>query len=731
MGVSSQRPVLLDLLRRHWGYDGFRPLQQEAMEAHLSRRDSIVILPTGGGKSLCFQAPALAMEGTAIVVSPLISLMKDQVDTLRGMGIQAGKLHSGQPVDEARAVGDALRSGDLRLLYVSPERLIMEGFDRITRGAPVSFLAVDEAHCISEWGHDFRKEYRMLAGFREAFPEASIHAYTATATPQVAKDMGAQLGLRKPVTLIGSFDRPNLFYRSEPRGDATLQIRRIAARHRGESGIVYCISRKDTEKIAEELRGAGIDALPYHAGLADEVRATNQDRFINDEVQVIVATIAFGMGIDKPDVRFVVHAGLPKSLENYQQESGRAGRDGLASECVLLHSGADIMKWKHITRDLPAAQLRISNNKLRAVEDYATSFACRRAALLRYFGEGWTQESCGGCDVCAGHPSPVPDSLVVAQKILSCVKRLREEHGPVYTANVLRAADDARIVEAGHHQLSTYGLLRDVTAEVVRGWIAQLSAQGYLLLDGRGEAPLRVTARGWEAIHGRATPQLFQPSARGEEFVEEEVPQNDEWQGVDRDLFEELRILRANLAKDSDLRPYQVFGDRTLREMASVRPSTLAGLGRLYGVGQRKRESYGDAFLAAIRSFCKRRPELPVDVDLEAAPPPRKASGPSPDRVKAQALELLRKGGSVRDVAEVVHRAESTIRGYLVSMIGEENLTDPELWVPASDVKRIRSAAKKLDEYTRLRPIFDHLEGSIPYDHISITLACLRNSRGE
>jgi len=585
--MTNHAGMLAGILRQHWGYDHFRPLQREAMEAHLARRDSVVILPTGGGKSLCFQAPALALDGTAIVVSPLISLMKDQVDTLRGLGIPAGKLHSGQSPEESREVGDGLRRGDLKLLYVSPERLVMEGFDRITRGARVSFLAVDEAHCISEWGHDFRKEYRQLRGFRDAFPDVSMHAYTATATPQVARDIATQLGLRDPLKLIGSFDRPNLFYRSEPRADLIPQIRRVAKRHPRESGIVYCISRKDTERIATELTDAGIPALPYHAGMDDELRARNQDRFINDEVPVIVATIAFGMGIDEPDVRFVVHAGMPKSLENYQQESGRAGRDGLASECVLLHSSADLIKWRHITKDLPPDQLRVSNGKLRGVEDYATSFACRRAALLRYFGETWTHENCGGCDVCSGHPSPVPDSLVVAQKILSCVKRLREAHGAVYTTHVLRGVDDSRIAEAGHHQLSTFGLLRDVEAGVVRGWIAQLAAQGYLLADGR-DGPLKVTQRGWEAIHGRANPLLHQPGAKVEEAEDAVVGGEDEWAGADRDLFEELRVLRSNLAKEHSLRPYQVFGDRTLREMAAVRPTTLARMGRLYGVGQRR-----------------------------------------------------------------------------------------------------------------------------------------------
>jgi ATP-dependent DNA helicase RecQ len=723
--MGPDRQSLLRILRSTWGYDGFRPLQEEAMMAVLRGEDSLVILPTGGGKSLCFQAPALLMPGTAIVVSPLISLMKDQVDALHELGVPAGKLHSGQNSDESREVFFALREGRLKLLYVSPERLLLEGFDKITKGAEVSFLAVDEGHCISEWGHDFRPEYRQLKGFREAFPRAALHAYTATATPQVARDISNQLGQKKPRVLVGSFDRTNLFYRCERRTDPVEQVATIARRHKNESGIVYCITRKETESIAADLARHKIKALPYHAGLDEEVRARNQDAFINDDVRLIVATIAFGMGIDKPDVRFVVHAGMPKSLENYQQESGRAGRDGLAAECVLLHSVQDLMKWKYIIKDQPPAIQRISNEKMRGVEGYCMSFACRRRALLRYFGEDWPHENCGFCDVCASAPTVTPESLVVAQKILSCVKRLGESQPSDYVGRVLLGDPEEAIRAAGHDGLSTFGLMRGTPRETVRGWIEQLLAQGYLRQDGLRTGPLSVTARGWEAIRGEREPRLVQRNPRtADEIPAAAAHADDEWAGVDRDLFEELRQLRSRLAKERGILPYHVFGDKTLRTLASEKPTSAVALRKVHGVGKEKFSQYGRAFLDAIIAHVRANGGT-----VSAAPERSDKANSGANAVRETALRLLAQGHTPEQVSAQTGRAVSTVEGYLVELVAEDRMTDPTRWVAEEEANRIRAARDAVapDLLGRLKPLSEALGGDIPYWKIRVVLACDRN----
>ena len=415
--------ALLAVLRKYWGYDSFRPLQGEAMAAVVAGRDSVVVLPTGGGKSLCFQAPALHMPGLALVVSPLISLMKDQVDTLVDCGVPAACVNSTLTPAERRAVADEVRSGRLKLLYLSPERLMTEQTLGFLQNVDLSFIAIDEAHCISDWGHDFRPEYRALARLKEIFPGIALHAYTATATERVRTDIVAQLGLEQPEILVGSFDRPNLVYRTTRRTDRMRQIREVIDRHRDESGIIYCIRRADVESVCAELVALGHQALPYHAGIADDDRRKNQDAFIKDRAKIIVATVAFGMGIDKSDVRFVIHAAAPKSLENYQQESGRAGRDGLEAECCLFYSGADFQTWRSLQSELPPEALEAADELLSGIERFCIGVGCRHRAIIDYFGQELPGEACGACDVCLGELDYVGDALIIAQKILSCVLR--------------------------------------------------------------------------------------------------------------------------------------------------------------------------------------------------------------------------------------------------------------------------------------------------------------------
>src|SRR5687768_33676 len=473
---------LLDVLTKYWGYSTFRPLQREAMNAIVQGRDSIVVLPTGGGKSLCFQAPALVSPGMAVVVSPLISLMKDQVDTLTGNGVAAACFNSSLSADRRAAVLQGLREGRYRLLYVSPERLAGDGSDAfVTQLArcDVSFIAIDEAHCISQWGHDFRPEYRQLARLRSGFPGISLHAYTATATARVRRDISSQLALQDPVELVGSFDRPNLVYRVLSRAQLKRQLLDILARHRGHAGIIYCTSRREVDALSAWLCETGVRARPYHAGLADDERSRNQDAFLDEHADVVVATVAFGMGIDRSDVRFVVHAGAPQSLEHYQQESGRAGRDGLEAECILVYSTADFLKWKVMLER--NGELTDSARKLlRDIERYASSVGCRHRHLVSYFGDTYEREDCGACDYCLGELESMPGAVDLARKILSCVARVGQRFGAAHVANVLCGSENEQVLSRRHNELSTFGLLKDGSVSEVRGYVEQLIAQGFL-----------------------------------------------------------------------------------------------------------------------------------------------------------------------------------------------------------------------------------------------------------
>ncbi len=591
-------------MKRHWGYDRFLPLQREAMECVLSGRDSVVVLPTGGGKSLCYQAPALVAKGPAVVVSPLISLMKDQVDGLRERGVAAARLDSSLPEEERRRVYASLRGGGLRLLYVSPERLLMEGFLDHLQSAGPAFLAVDEAHCISHWGHDFRPEYRRLGLLREALPGIALHAYTATATPKVREDVALQLRLENPALLVGSFDRPNLVYRVAPADRGRRLLREALDRHRGEAGIVYAIRRTDVDDLAAELARLGYPALPYHAGLPDEERRRNQERFLREEAVVMVATVAFGMGIDRPDVRFVLHAGMPKSLEHYLQESGRAGRDGLEAECLLLYSGADFLTWKALLGELEPEVREAALQKLNEMAAYCRGTTCRHRVLVGYFGQELGGDGCGACDVCLGELEVVEGARETAQKILSCVLRLKERFGADYTAQVLTGSREQRILDNGHRSLSTYGILAQAGRQSVRDWIEQLCGQGFLVKQGE-YGVLGVTPEGWALLKGRQEPRLLKPAAKGAR--RESKAARAGWEGVDRPLFDELRALRKRIAAERGLLAYMVFGDETLRDMARKRPVTRRAFLGVRGVGEVKAAQYGERFLALIRGHEARR----------------------------------------------------------------------------------------------------------------------------
>ena len=589
-----------DVLKTHWGYDEFLPLQQEAMQCVLDDRDSVVVLPTGGGKSLCFQAPAVVRPGVGLVVSPLISLMKDQVDGLKAAGVAAACLNSSMDPAERREVYEGLRAGELDLLYVAPERLVQSNMLDTLAEADVSLVAVDEAHCISQWGHDFRPEYRQLKMLKETLPGTAIHAYTATATQQVRDDIVEELGLEEPEMLVGSFDRPNLSYKVMVRDGVADQISAIMDRHPGESGIVYCISRRDVEKTSEQLNQRGYHTRPYHAGMDDQQRKANQDAFIAERVETIVATVAFGMGIDKSNVRYVVHAAMPKSLEGYQQETGRAGRDGLEAECCLLYTGGDYGRWRAILEGSDSEPTEGAWRSLQAMQEFAGSVVCRHSSLVEYFGQSLDGDNCGACDVCLGELDQVDDALEIGQKILSSVVRQDQRFGADYTVKVLRGSSDRRILDNRHDDLSTYGLLADSDVRAVRGWVEQLVAQGFLAKTGEYNV-LMVTESGRSLLRGDVTPRLLKPAARAAK-VRKSRAHDDSWEGVDRDLFERLRELRRRLADEKSVPAYVVFGDASLRDMARKKPGTPTEFLDVHGVGQKKAADYGELFLAAIGS---------------------------------------------------------------------------------------------------------------------------------
>jgi ATP-dependent DNA helicase RecQ len=613
MGPSSLEAALA----RYWGYTTFRPLQREAMEAVLSGRDSLVVMPTGGGKSLCFQAPAVVQPGLAIVVSPLISLMKDQVDTLVGNGVPAALYNSSLGSDEKSAVIAGLRGNRFRLLYVSPERLVGDGseaFVSLLTSSRVGFVAVDEAHCISQWGHDFRPEYRQLGRLRQSLPGCSLHAYTATATVRVRRDIVTQLALNDPLEFIGSFDRPNLLYRVLPRANLKRQLQDVLARHRGEAGIIYCTSRKEVDALAAWLASIGVAALPYHAGLPDAHRSANQDAFLSERIDVIVATVAFGMGIDRSNVRFIVHAGTPRSLEHYQQESGRAGRDGLEAECLLISSSADVLKWRMML-ERSGELTEATQHLLRQMERYATSVGCRHRHLAEYFGDCYSpflserqriegRQGCGACDYCLNELESAADPVVIARKILSCVVRVGQRFGAMHVSSVLRGHASDQVVARGHDKLTTFALLSGASVAEVRGYIEQLIGHGLLTTTDDAYPVLALTQRGVALLRDASSfPGLSlarQRTPRKDEPRVRSRAETESWQDVDRALFERLRAVRLGIARSRGVPPYVIFHDSTLREMARAQPKSLSALLAVRGIGARKAEDLGQVFLDAI-----------------------------------------------------------------------------------------------------------------------------------
>jgi ATP-dependent DNA helicase RecQ len=588
------------LLNTVFGYDSFRHSQAEVVEALLAGQDALVLMPTGGGKSLCYQIPALVREGVGIVISPLIALMQDQVDALRPLGVRAAFLNSSQDSRTQYETEQALRAGELDLLYVAPERLLTERMLELLEQAPLALFAIDEAHCVSQWGHDFRREYQQLSILHERFPTVPRIALTATADVRTRQEIIQQLDLRGARVFISSFDRPNINYTiSEGQSARERLWRFIQQRHPEDAGIIYCLSRKKVEATAEWLRARGREALPYHAGLSDEMRREHQQRFLREEGVIVVATIAFGMGIDKPDVRFVAHLSLPKSIEAYYQETGRAGRDGEAANAWMAYGLQDVISLRQMLQDSDAGEQfkRIAHSKLEAMLGLCEQTSCRRQILLAYFGETLSAP-CGNCDTCLDPPATW-DGTEAARKALSCVYRTGQRFGVNYIIDVLTGKDDERIQRNGHNWLTTFGIGKEYSAVEWRGIFRQLIAQSYLAADLEGHGSLGLTEKARPLLRGEVPLQLRRQ--RKAQKAVAESPLAASLPDVDVPLFEALRARRLELARERGVPPYVIFHDRTLREIAQRRPASEGELQGINGIGEKKLAEFGDHFLAVIR----------------------------------------------------------------------------------------------------------------------------------
>jgi len=720
-GVEQGESNLLPLLKEHFGFASFRPLQEEIIRDSLAGKDVFALLPTGGGKSLCFQLPAMARPGLTVVVSPLIALMKDQVDALQENGVPATFLNSSLAAGDSRARLRGLHNGEYRLLYVAPERLMLSGFLSDLQRWKVNLLAIDEAHCVSEWGHDFRPEYRQLAELRDRFPSIPMMALTATATERVRKDIVSQLRLHEPACYVASFDRPNLTYRVLAKQKAYEQALGFLRDRPRDSGIIYCQSRKSTESLAERLEEDGVKAKPYHAGLTPAERTRHQELFLRDEVRVICATIAFGMGINKPNVRFVLHYDLPKNVEGYYQETGRAGRDGLPSDCVLLFSAGDVMKQTKFIEEKPNPKERqLAREQLQQMVHYAEDGACRRRELLRYFGETYEQENCGACDNCLS-PRATYDGTLAAQKFLSCVYRVRQRSGFEFGMNqiveVLTGADTENIRKWGHEKVSTYGIGKEYTRPEWKAIGRELVRLGYLKQRDDKFGVLSLAPEGLAVLKERKQVTLTRPVS----VPDAKAPRVGAV-ACDEALFETLRQLRKQLADERQVPPYVVFSDVTLRYMARDYPVTEAQFARINGVGQHKLHEFGAAFLKAIATHLESHPRQ-MFADDSFKPPGFPARARMSVTVR-ETWQRFRDGQTVEEIAAQRQLTPTTVLGHLADAITAGESLDLKRFLTAEQQQEISRAFEKLG-VASLSPVFEALGGRYDYGRIKLVRAVL------
>jgi ATP-dependent DNA helicase RecQ len=705
------------ILKDVFGYDQFRPLQYEIIANVLARKDTLAIMPTGGGKSLCYQIPALIVPGLTVVVSPLIALMKDQVEQLHELGVPALFLNSSLSFEEYQENMQQVHSGQIKLLYVAPETLLTPRLFNLLSEVPLECLTIDEAHCISEWGHDFRPEYRQLIGVRERFPKAVCLALTATATPRVRQDIKSSLGFENSNEFIASFNRENLLIEVHPKTDPTAQTLEFIRRFPDQSGIIYCFSRRQVDELTTTLVRQGFSARPYHAGLPDAERKANQELFIRDDVQIIVATIAFGMGINKPNVRFILHYDLPKSVESYYQEIGRAGRDGLPAHCLLLYSYADVQKLKYFIEQKDDLERQVAYEHLKALTRYAESDVCRRVPLLAYFGEKYTTESCGMCDVCRNSQQNLVDLTIPAQKFLSCVKRTGEMFGANHIVDVLLGSENQKVLKFGHQRLSTYGIGKDLSRKQWLHVCRQLVQRGLLAQDDRYRG-LQSTPKAVRILQGTDKFLGVLEPERVTECLTGKAGEVD----YDPVLFEILRKKRKELADAANIPPYVIFPDKTLLEMAAYYPTSVNSMKKIFGVGSRKLARYGQVFIEEITAYCKEH-----QLVEKQKPGTRRTEGKSGDERQPKHIligEAYNAGASIQDLMEQFGVQQGTIMNHLskyllegYSLRSSEFLALPDL--PEDLTQKVMGAFQALGtEY--LKPIYEELDGAVNYDDLKL-----------
>jgi ATP-dependent DNA helicase RecQ len=706
------------ILKETFGYDTFRPLQREVIENVMARRDTLAIMPTGGGKSLCYQIPALLFDGLTVVVSPLISLMKDQVEQLHALGVPALFLNSSLSPETYHENMNYVRRGEVKLLYVAPETLLTPRLIALLADLDVSCLTIDEAHCISEWGHDFRPEYRQLVEVRHRFPQAVCLALTATATPRVRADIKSTLNFSASNEFVASFNRDNLYIEVTPKRDANLQTVRFLERYKDQSGIIYCFSRRQVDELTDYLVHKNYSVRPYHAGLEDDERHRNQEAFIRDDVQIIVATIAFGMGINKPNVRFVVHYDLPKSIESYYQEIGRAGRDGLPAHCLLLYSYSDVAKLKYFIEQKEGEERRVAIQHLDAIVRYAEDeINCRRKPLLNYFGEPYSTPNCKNCDNCTAEAPFLTDITIPAQKFLSCVKRTGERFGAAHVVDVLLGSKNEKVLRYEHDKLSTHGIGSELNKKQWMHLARQLVQMGYLNQDGEFRV-LSLTSKATSALKDRARimGQLQEVQERASKKA------NRDELDYNHALFALLRAKRKELADAAGVPPYVIFSDRTLVEMAAYFPQSPESLLAISGVGQVKARQYGEVFLELIQSYCRKHK---IEEKTKTA---RRKKDDSGHRYVIVA-EAYNSGESIQDLMSRYKVQAGTILDHLAryAMAGNtlKNIHDLLSFSSLSPNQQ-QMAFDAFNELGTdyLKPIFDKLNGTVNYDELKILRLC-------
>ena len=747
------RPSPLSILSKHFGYDEFRPNQEAVINSILDGRDTVVIMPTGGGKSVCYQVPALVLPGMTIVISPLIALMRDQVEALKANGISAAYVNSSMGDLETREVFDRIRRNDLKLLYVSPERLLSSNLLNFLQQCDINLIAIDEAHCISSWGHDFRPEYRQLHTLKNLFSGIPIVALTATADRLTRGDIAKQLGMEEPNVFVSSFDRPNITLTVVAANDRFKAIKKYVRTRRGDVGIIYCMSRKTVESVANKLKEEGIAAEAYHAGLSHFDRSRVQDLFLRDELQIVVATIAFGMGIDKSNVRFVIHYNLPKNIESYYQEIGRAGRDGVASDAILHYSFGDVMNMASLLsggdNPPPPEQLEVLKTKLERMQQFAESQNCRRRVLLAYFNEVLA-DNCGNCDVCLAPPAFI-DATVIAQKALSASVRVNQQEGINMLVDVLLGRRGAALLAKGYDKLKTHGAGSDVKFEAWRTYIGQLVNLGHFEVAYEDRNHLRVTDLGWQVLKGQQSVTLAQhvdrPVTYAENIQSNKLPNYNtpdyasdlpvEKSPLDTELFENLRTKRKSLAAAEGLFPYQIVSDATLWDLSIYKPMSEDDLLETQGIGDFKAEKYGSAFLNIIRGFAKEKQSLGIRLTTPARPAKqtrqrgeRRNSGPTEPKVDTvqATFELYKRGLNHAQISEERQLSPSTIIGHLTRLYMRGMPIDINKLANADDMAEVKQFYLQNPDVLQVdsvNPAFNAFESRIDYGTIRLVKTLL------